>query len=82
MMKKLLRNGQVESVQQESRRYMLSYIFVNLIVLFMSISVTFILFKVTGDTIDRYDVPYFIVSVIMIYCLVIQFYDAFIRNMI
>ena len=61
---------------------MLSYILINLIILFISISITFILFKATGDTIDRYDIPYFIISVIMIYCLVIQFYDIFIGNMI
>ena len=41
---------------------MLSYILVNLIILFISISITFILFKATGDTIDRYDIPYFIIS--------------------
>ena len=61
---------------------MLNYIFVNLIILLMSIGTTFVLFKATGDTIDRYDIPYFIISVIMIYCLVIQFYDIFIGNMI
>ena len=48
----------------------------------MSISVTFVLFKVTGDAIDRYDVPYFIISVFIIYYLVIQFYDIFIGNMV
>lgn len=83
MKKKSQLNALAVLAQQESRWCMLlSYILVNLIVLFMSISVTFVLFKVTGDAIDRYDVPYFIISVFIIYYLVIQFYDIFIGNMI
>ena len=54
----------------------------NVILFLLSIATVYALFKSTGDTIDKYDIPYFIISVIMIYCLVIQFYDIFIGNMI
>lgn len=36
------------------------------------------LFKSTGDTIDKYDIPYFVLSVAIIYSLSAQFYNVFV----
>lgn len=45
-------------------------------------NVILFLLKSTGDTIDKYDIPYFVLSVAIIYSLSAQFYNVFIGNMI
>ena len=61
---------------------MIEFVLGNVILFLLSIATVYTLFKSTGDTIDKYDIPYFVLSVAIIYSLSAQFYNVFIGNMI
>ena len=53
---------------------MIEFVLGNVILFLLSIATVYALFKSTGDTIDKYDIPYFVLSVAIIYSLS---YDPF-----
>ena len=61
---------------------MIEFVLGNAILFLLSIATVYALFKSTGGTIDKYDIPYFVLSVAIIYSLSAQFYDIFIGNIV
>lgn len=57
---------------------MIEFVLGNVILFLLSIATVYALFKSTGDTIDKYDIPYFVFSVAIIYSLSAQFYNVFV----
>lgn len=57
---------------------MIEFVLGNVILFLLSIATVYSLFKSTGDTIDKYDIPYFVLSVAIIYSLSAQFYNVFV----
>lgn len=56
---------------------MIEFVLGNAILFFLSIVVVYALFQLTGDTIDKYDFPYFAIGVTIIYSLSTHIYDVF-----
>lgn len=46
---------------------MIEFVLGSVILFLLSIATVYALFKSTGDTIDKYDIPYFVLSVAIIY---------------
>lgn len=57
---------------------MIEFVLWNVILFLLSIATVYDLFKSTGGTIDKYDIPYFVLSVAIIYSLSAQFYNVFV----
>lgn len=57
---------------------MIEFVLGNVILFLLSIATVYSLFKSTRDTIDKYDIPYFVLSVAIIYSLSAQFYNVFV----
>lgn len=57
---------------------MIEFVLGNVILFLLSIATVYTLFKSTGDTIDKYDIPYFVIGVAIIYSLSAQFYNVFV----
>ena len=57
---------------------MIEFVLWNVILFLLSIATVYALFKSTGDKIDKYDIPYFVLSVAIIYSLSAQFYNVFV----
>lgn len=57
---------------------MIEFVLGNVILFLLSIATVYALFESTGDTIDKYDIPYFVIGVAIIYSLSAQFYNVFV----